>query len=462
MNRHSYALLASFLLACRPSQQVDPAPVAATSVLDASPVTAPLSAPSGVTPANARGPMPTPSAPVDPTTLASIAAGDRAFAASLYKATRAENPGNLFLSPASVRVALAMTLAGAKGDTEREMRATLALGASPRVHDAFATILQDWNGRAQVVVRPSMQEWERQRAERARIELHVVNRIWGQRGRPFRAAFLGTLSTSYGAPLEELDFIKATDASTDRINTWVAEQTEQKITNLIPRGLLNAGTRLVLTNAVYFKASWSSPFLGDLTKGGEFLAAGTKPVSARFMNATEHFPYAEVGAAQVLELPYGDGSMSMVVVLPNAKDGLAALESSLSATTLAGWAKALTGTRVRVALPKFKMSSSVGLAHVLGALGMKSAFTHGPADFSEIDGTRDLFISAVLHKAYVDVNEQGTEAAAATAVAMGAGGPPPAPPKEFKADHPFFFFIRDKKFDSVLFAGSVVDPTSGS
>lgn len=393
--------------------------------------------------------------------LTADARGARAFSAQLYKSIQKKPDDNVFFSPASVRIALAMTQAGARGDTASEMTKVLSL--SPDANDAQAAagyVLKSWNRRnGEVTLPPNANQWQKQEAENKRETLRVVNRVWGQRGKAFLPAYLGTLQQSYEAPLMQLDFKSAAEASRIEINSHIERATEQKIKNLLPPGLVTADTRLVLTNAVYFKASWEHTFMDFMTKEDTF--HGAKDVKVKMMQQTEKLGYAEVGDAKVLELSYASGNMSMFVVLPNAKDGLAKIEAALDEAKLDSWAKAPTRTKVSVWLPRFTTTQSFSLAETLSAMGMPQAFDAKRADFSGIDGTKELFISAVVHKAFVAVDEKGTEAAAATAVAMAAGAAPikEPDPKEFKADHPFLFFLQDKKLGHVLFMGRVVDPT---
>jgi serpin B len=400
--------------------------------------------------------------PPAPPSFAELAQGDHDFAANLYKAAL-QPTGNLFLSPASVRIALAMTASGAMGNTADEMRSVLGLPADPKQTNAdYAALLTDWNARATPTVGKDAPEYQRDRAEKNLITLRVVNRLWGQKGHKFHAAFLRALSESYRAPLEQLDFAHSVVKSRERINAWVAEQTANKIVDLIPPGVLKPATKLVLTNAVYFKAEWTHSFNEGATRPADFVSGADK-LSVPTMSLTETFKYGELDTAQVVELPYADGSLSMVVVLPAAKDGLAALEQSLSGASFDRWTSALAAQQVHLALPKFKMGSSFALSEALQALGIKDAFHEGKADLSGMDGSHKLFLSQVVQKTFIAVDEKGTEAAAATAVmvasrAMKLHNEPP--PKEFKADHPFFFFLRDVKSGTILFAGRVMNPAA--
>lgn len=400
--------------------------------------------------------------PPGPPSFAELAQGDHDFAANLYKAAL-QPTGNLFLSPASVRIALAMTASGAMGNTADEMRSVLRLPADQKQTNAgYAALLADWNSRATPPISKDAPQYQRDQAEKNSITLRVVNRLWGQKGHKFRASFLTTLADSYHAPLEQLDFAHAVEKSRARINAWVAEQTANKIVDLIPLGVLQPATKLVLTNAVYFKAAWTHSFKEGATRPADFFSGADK-LSVPTMSQTESFKYGELDGAQVVELPYAEGSLSMVVVLPTAQDGLSALEQSLTGASLDRWTSSLASQQVHVALPKFKMGSSFALANALQGMGMKDAFHEGKADLSGMDGSHKLFLSQVVQKTFIAVDEKGTEAAAATAVmvagrAMRLHNEPP--PKEFKADHPFFFFLRDVKSRTILFAGRVTNPAA--
>ncbi len=246
-------------------------------------------------------------------------------------------------------------------------------------------------------------------------ELRVANALWGQKRYRFLDEFLETVRTNYDGQLSEVDFVKAAETARKTINTWVEKKTNNKIKNLIPKGVLNSMTRLVLTNAIYFKGNWAKQFKMDKTKDTPFTLANGRKVNVAMMNQTGQFNYMETESFQALELPYVDDELSMIILLPKEFDGLDEFEKTLTAENLSKWLGNLRNRKVIVSIPKFKMTSQFGLAPVLKSMGMVDAFSAN-ADFSGMNGKRDLFISAVIHKAYVDVNEEGTEAAAATAV----------------------------------------------
>ena len=364
------------------------------------------------------------------------------FAFDLY-AQLAAKKGNLFYSPQSISTALTMTWAGARGETAAQMAKTLRLPANrlkrPEViHGANARLLASLYGTR----------------EKQGYELSVANALWGQKGYAWLPDFLNLLRTNYGSGLAAVDFGVSTEIARKTINDWVEKETRQKIKDLIPPGVLDPMTRLVLTNAIYFKGDWVFVFKKSETKDGDFFAEGDKKVSVPLMHLTEHFGYLDGDGFQALEMPYKGGALSMVILLPNKKDGLAAFEKTLSAEKVAEWLAKFARQEVHVTVPKFTTTAQFMLADTLKSMGMTDAFDGGKADFSGMDGKRDLFISHVIHKAFVDVNEEGTVAAAATAIIGTFGGGPPS----FRADHPFVFLIRDTRSGCILFVGRVENP----
>jgi serine protease inhibitor len=370
-------------------------------------------------------------------TMKVAAASNAAFAVDLFGRLR-DKPGNLFYSPLSIEAALAMTSVGARGETLAEMTRVLHLtdgGAADEV-GALLRGLQSGDG--------------------ARYQLHVANALWGQQGLPFEAEFLARTRDRFGATLHPVDFAK-TEEARRTINTWVEEQTRDKIKDLLGPDAVDGGTALVLTNAIYFKGDWTLKFDKALTREEPFHAPGGD-VKAPLMHRAGTFRHFAGDGVRAVELPYAGDRVSMVVVLPEAADGLASLERSLTADRLAGWARRMTAAPGDVALPRFKTTAEFELKVPLEALGMKRAFGRG-ADFSGILATGPLWISKVIHKAFVDVNEEGSEAAAATAVIMDRGGPPrPAERFTFRADRPFLFVIRDTATGTPLFVGRLANP----
>ena len=369
-----------------------------------------------------------------------VVAGNSAFALDLYGHLRT-NDGNLFFSPHSISTCLAMIYGGAHGDTEKQMARVMHFDTNQaQFHSAFGA-LQD-----QMIAARAKKEFD----------FNLANGLWAQKDHSFLPAFLGLVKQWYEANLEQVDFGTGAEPVRREINDWVSAQTRGKITDLLQPGVVNASTRLVLVNAIYFKGRWLHQFTAANTTVAPFNVTRDQLVQAPLMNLTASFKYALVDGVQVLELPYLGEDLSMVVLLPGEIDGLKKVEESLTGPRLDGWLGQIHAQKVEVFLPKFKLTGEFALNGTLAAMGMVDLFSPR-ADLSGMDGARDLFVSAVVHKAYVDVNEEGTEAAAATGgvVAATAFRPPPV----FRADHPFLFLIRDNHSGSILFLGRVVDPT---
>jgi serpin B len=273
------------------------------------------------------------------------------------------------------------------------------------------------------------------------------------------AEFLAITRNVYHAELAEVDFAGQPEAARARINLWVEQETHEKIKDLVPHGVIKPLTRLVLTNAIYFKGDWSHPFPKAATTDEAFHVSSEQSVQVPLMHRTDDLRFAAIDALSVLELNYGKGELSALFLLPDAIDGLPALEAKLSQENLSRWTAALANRKVDVFLPRFKLSSEFSLSSALTAMGMTQAFDENQADFSGISTQEKLYISAVLHKAFVDLNEEGTEAAAATAVVITARAVfRPDPPVIFRADHPFLFLIVDNRTRSILFLGRVTRP----
>jgi serpin B len=370
-----------------------------------------------------------------------VVRGNTKFACDLYAQLRSTK-GNLCFSPYSISTALAMTYGGARGDTAKEMASTLHFTLNQqRLHPAFARLMRTLDGRD----------------KRRSYRLDVANALWGQQGYRFLRAFEKLNADNYGAGLRRLDFVNDREKARQTINAWVERHTNRKIKNLLAKGVLNDRTRLVLTNALYFKAPWQSPFVEGATKTENFHLADGGKVRVPLMRKEGRFGYLKGDGFQALELPYKGGDLSMVVFLPARADGLANFEKRLTAGNLAQWLPKIKWDQVRVFFPRFRVTSEFSLKKALAALGMKQAFSRA-ADFSGMTGSKELFISAVVHKTFVDVNEKGTEAAAATGVVVGLKGLPPPPKATFRADHPFVFLIRDNRSGSFLFLGRVAKP----
>jgi serpin B len=291
------------------------------------------------------------------------------------------------------------------------------------------------------------------------VQLDIANGLWAQKDQPFIPAFLDLAKLSYGAKLKQVDFHTGADTARTEINDWVDEMTKGKINNLIEPGALGPATRLVLVNASYFKGSWMREFDKHATTQAPFKVSPNQNPEVALMSLTADFNYAEVDDLQLLELPYGGDDLRMIVLLPRESNGLKGVEDVLNPPALDRWLALAREQKVTVFLPKFKLSAQFSLATPLAEMGMTDAFSPN-ADFSGLDGARDLSLSAVVHKALVDVNEEGTEAAAATGViirSMAVMRPRPTP--IFRADHPFMFLIRDNHSGSILFLGRLIDPT---
>ena len=384
-----------------------------------------------------------------------ITEGNNKFALELYARLRS-GKGNLFFSPYSISTALAMTYAGARNETESKMAGVLhfptamppgketSLSHVPgrlRFASEFGKIIKDLNRRGQG----------------DRYELRVANALWGQKQYGFLDEFLELVKTNYDGQLSEVDFVNAAETARKTINTWVERKTNNKIKDLIPKGVLNSMTRLVLTNAIYFKGNWAKQFTEERTIDAPFTLADGPKINVAMMNQTAEFGYMEADLFQGLELPYVDDELSMIILLPKESKGLSELEKELTSDNLSQWLARFHKREVVVSIPKFKMTSRFSLASVLESMGMKNAFS-AKADFSGMNGQRNLFISAVIHKAYVEVNEEGTEAAAATAVTMKLTSISPARIPVFRADHPFLFLIRDNRSGGILFIGRLMNP----
>ena len=379
--------------------------------------------------------------------LAILADGNSAFAFDLYQAVR-ETGDNLFYSPYSISIALAMTYAGARGETAQQMADTLHfLLSQDRLHPAFNALDLELARRGEGA----------EGKDGEGFRLNVVNAIWGQKDYKFLPEFLDTLAQDYGAGLRILDFVSAPEESRVTINKWVSNQTEGRIEDLIPQGLINALTRLVLTNAIYFNAAWDHPFEEDMTQNGLFHLLDGGQVSVPMMKQTESFGYAEGEGYQAVELPYDAGELSMVILLPQA-DHFEAFEGSLNAQRVKDIVNVLGPRRVTLTMPRFEFESSFSLRQTLAKMGMPVAFSGG-ADFSGMTGNRDLFIADVVHKAFVSVDEAGTEAAAATAVVMDLMAVP-GTPVEVTIDRPFVFLIYDIETGAILFVGRVLNPSA--
>lgn len=385
--------------------------------------------------------------------LADLVSGNTAFALDLYHALAEGSEENLFFSPYSISLALAMTYAGARGETAAQMAQALHFTLpQERLHSAF-----------QVLSSALAKEGEEAPSLEGRpFKLRVANALWAQEGHPFLPTFLDLLAENYGARLERVDFITDPEKARLAINAWVKEKTEGKIPELLEPRDVNRFTRLVLTNAIYFNAAWHYPFDEKLTSPAPFHLLHGSQVLVPMMHRTEFFAYAEGPDYQAVELPYRgrDGSpstFSMVILLPKPGQ-FPAFEGAFSSEKLRSILGQLGPKNVALALPKFRFRAKFRLREALCALGMPLAFSP-QADFSGMDGARDLYIDNVIHEAFVAVDEAGTEAAAATAVVVRITAAPFAP-VEMRVDRPFLFLIREKETGAILFLGRVMNPAS--
>jgi serpin B len=341
----------------------------------------------------------------------------------------AKGDGNLILSPFSISTALSMLLVGARGRTATEIAATLHQHGD---HAAVAAL-------------PA--------------ELSIANGLWVQRGLTIEAAFEKTLQTRYQAPPTSLDFAADPEQARAAINAWTAQHTKDKIQDLFGPGSIKPDTRLVLTSAIYFYGKWQSAFKPADTHAEAFQLAAGGTVQTNFMHQKAEFQYAETAAAQILEMKYAGTPIAFDILLPKTNDGLPALERAIDSKLLTAWLGTLAPQTVEVTVPKFRAESSFSLRDALSRLGMADAFSR-KADFSGIDGRHDLYVSEVVHKAFVDVSEEGTEAAAATGIGIRALAMRPHRDIVFRADHPFLFFIRDTASGAILFEGRLTQPKS--
>ena len=416
----------------------------------------------GVEPVEGKSDLP-PEQELDPETdledtdaLAELVAGNTAFASDVYRRILGDAEGeNFVVSPHSITAALAMTRAGARGETadalDDAMRYTLEGDA---LHSSFADLRAETEARNDVEL-----------DDEEEFVLRVVNAVWGQEGYPFRGDYLDTLERHYGAGLREVDYRNDHEGARNEINDWVADQTEDKIEELLPQGSLDPLVRLVLTNAVYLNATWAMPFPEEATESAEFELLDGTTKDVQMMRNSGSFPYAEVDGHQAVELPYVGGDLSMVVVVPAENVALVDFERSLDAPRLVEFVDALESREGTVRMPRFGFESGFALRDVLSELGAEVAFDPTNADFggiADLEQTgRNLYIYNVYHDTFIEVDEEGTEAAAATGVVIGEESAP-ANPFEMVVDRPFVFFIRDRRTGTVLFLGRVVEPEDPS
>jgi len=388
-----------------------------------------------------------PSPDVPPSDLDELVGGNTDFAFDLYKKL-SEEDGNVFFSPFSISQALAMTWAGAKNDTETQMSDTLhfTLGQD-KLHPAFNLLDLELQSRGEGAKGKDSEPFR----------LNIANSTWGQDGWTWLPAFLDVLAVNYGAGMRLVDFAADPEQCRVTINKWVEDKTEDRIKDLLPEGVIDTQTALVLVNAIYFNAAWLDPFEEDDTRQGEFSLLDGGKVMVPLMEQVEEHNYMEGDGFKAVEMKYDGEELSMVIVLPDI-DRFDEIESSLSSTFIDGIIQDFGNYSVTLTLPKFEYESEFGLAGTLNSMGMTDAFVPDVADFSGMDGSLLLYITDVVHKAFVSVDEAGTEAAAATGVVIGYTSIPES--AVFTADHPFIFFIRDIATGAILFVGRVLDPSA--
>lgn len=380
----------------------------------------------------------------NPKTLSAKAAyAVNKFTFDLYRQVAAERGHrNLFISPYSVTSALAMTYAGARGITEQQMEKVLSL--SPDIHKNMGALINEINSVPQDIA-----------------QVHTANAVWPAKQEKILPEYAQTVRDYYNAGLTPLNYRANPESARKTINKWVEKQTQQRIKDIIGPGVLSKETLMVLTNAVYFKSSWLEEFQSVNTVPRPFWISPERSVKVLTMNRTgEQVDYAKLSDAEILELPYKGGRFSMLVLLPDKKSDIETLEKALSAEQLSKWIAAMTPQKVKIYLPKFKQENDYELAQTLAKMGMPSAFSPEAADFSGITGLDDLYISNIVHKTFIEVAEEGTEAAAATAVIMMRTSMP-APDDDavvFRAERPFIYIIRDNTTGAIIFIGRYTRP----
>ena len=386
---------------------------------------------------------------VSPDEQALLLEGNSAFAFNLYQQLKGEE-GNLFYSPYSISLALAMTYAGARGETEEQMAEALNfLLDQGNLHSAFNWLSAELAGRGEGA----------QGKDGEGFRLNIVDAIWGQKDYEFLPAFLDVLAENYGAGLRVMDFISEAEQCRLTINDWTSKQTEGRIKNLIQPGVINELTRLVLTNAIYFNAAWEYPFNDKATADGSFYLLGGGHVTVPMMRQSESFGYSSGEGYQAIELPYDGDELSMVILLPDSGN-FEGFEAGLQARQVEDTIGSLQPTEIALTMPRFEFKSEFSLKDALSAMGMQNAFCPYNADFSGMTGNPELFISDVVHTAFVAVDEADTEAAAATGAVIAPTAAPPEPTVEVTLDHPFIFLIRDIETGTILFVGRVLNPAA--
>jgi serpin B len=402
---------------------------------------------------NLQSPIELQSVDAAPDDVRLLSDGLNQFAVDLYRELGKTEPQNTFFSPYSISLALTMAYAGADGETAQEMASVFHY--PPSINDLHA-VLNSLDQSLYVI--PDYME-----GEESGFTLNIANSIWGQADYPFLSTYLDVLAKNYGAGLRAVDFKHQADQVRQDINDWVEEETQDKIQDLLPPGSLNSDTRLVLANAIYFNAAWRNEFVKELTENKDFYTMDGETVPVEMMRQQDRFRYKNNERIQIVEMPYVNTRYSMVLVMPKEQD-LLTYQQTLDNQTLSADLEKLSSGELILSMPKFEFEDGFSVADALRSLGMPSAFSPGQANFSRMSEPQSdpLFISDVFHKAYVAVDEEGTEAAAATAVIMEATGAMiEDPPVPLVFDHPFMFLIRDEQTGIYLFMGNLLTPTDG-
>ena len=380
--------------------------------------------------------------------LTSLVDGNNKFAFSLYRAiNKVSNTKNLVFSPYSITLALAMTYGGAGDETANEMRQALQVELP---EDRFH---KSWNNLDQWLA--NLEKDSNKNDEG--FDLQISNAVWVQQGYPFLESYLNLLAEYYGAGLQTTDFVQFPEESRLSINNLVADQTHQKIKNLIPPGAIHPLTRMALVNAIYLSAPWRQPFDEKLTSEKPFYLIDGSKIAAPFMEQTQEIPYYVDDFVKMVSLPYSDGQLSMVVMMP-ASGSFQQFSNQLDFQEILEMVENQSNGNVEINIPRFRLENGFNLNEMLKNLGMNQAFIPDQADFSGMEPGREIYIDQVFHKAFIDVNEAGTEAAAATAVLMAGKGFNPDEPQKITFDHPFLFFIQEKESGTILFIGQVTTP----
>ena len=357
------------------------------------------------------------------------------FALNFYQTLQATE-GNLFFSPYSISTAFAMTYAGARGQTEQQIAQVFRFSTGEQFHATFSEQLKVGQQSDDVL-------------------LLSANSLYPQIKYPFLESFLTLLDKYYQVKITPVDYYNDLQTARNTINQWVAEQTQNKINELIPSDALTDLTRLVLVNAIYFNGNWAIPFDKNSTKTEPFWVTPSRQIQVPMMQQNKRVGYTETEEVQVLELPYVGDNFSMIILLPIERNGLTELEKNLTVENLSNWIESVDQQNVEVSLPRFKVNFQSELSNTLAQMGVTDAFNQDKANFSGMDGQENwLYIEKVFHQAFIDVNEEGSEATAATGVLGGVRSPPPS----FEANHPFIFLIRENHTGNILFLCRLVNP----